>query len=116
MPDASGVRAGRAFVELGSNDSGLVRGLDAAKRKLISWSQSLNARWALAWPLSGAARIGAAFAAVLNSASSGEQLFQLSGRLSESVENLSALEITLPEWQVGTSAPSRPRQRPSKAR
>jgi hypothetical protein len=90
MPDASGVRAGRAFVELGASDAPLVKGLDAAKRKLVSWSQGLNALGA-SLALSGALRIGAAFSAVLNSASSGDALYRLSQRTSESVENLSAL-------------------------
>ena len=42
MPSASGIRAGRAFVELFADDSKLVRGLKAASTKLKAWGASIG--------------------------------------------------------------------------
>lgn len=43
MPgDAGSVRAGRAFVELGTNDSKLTKGLQAAANKLRTWGASIS--------------------------------------------------------------------------
>ena len=42
MPTASGVRAGRAYVELFTDDSRLVRGLRAAQRKLQNFGASVR--------------------------------------------------------------------------
>lgn len=42
MSNAHAVRAGRAYVELFTDDSAFVRGLDKAKAKLESWADSLT--------------------------------------------------------------------------
>ena len=42
MPAATGIRAGRAFVELFADDSKLVRGLRGAQRKLQAFGRTLR--------------------------------------------------------------------------
>ena len=43
MASPSGIRAGQAFVELFADDSRLVRGLNAAAKRLKVWGQSVTA-------------------------------------------------------------------------
>lgn len=43
MASASGVKAGEAFVELHANDSRLVKGLNAAAKRLKAWGASMTA-------------------------------------------------------------------------
>jgi hypothetical protein len=52
---AGSIRAGRAFVELSSDDSSLMKGLDKAKKSLNDWGKAIA--------VSGVAMIGAATAA-----------------------------------------------------
>jgi len=91
MAAQSGIRAGRAFVELFADDSRLVRGLKRASARLRSWGRSIT---------SMGARIAAAAAAVLGPmlgatkifASAGDQLDKMSKRTGIGVESLSQLQ------------------------
>lgn len=90
MPSAGGIRAGKAYVELYGEDSGLVRTLDANGKRLQSWGKglaSIGQRTAL---------VGAAMAAPLVGAVNawqemGSAIDDISQRTGASVESLSTL-------------------------
>lgn len=88
--NAGGIRAGRAFVEIGANDSSLVAGLKAAEAKLKAFGAGLTGVGtqlatlgaAITAPLLGAAKVFA---------DAGSDLNDMSARTGVSVEALSAL-------------------------
>ena len=43
MADSSGIRAGRAYIEMGANDAGLQRMLDLTAAKMRAWGAALTA-------------------------------------------------------------------------
>ncbi|MHB1035935.1 MAG: phage tail tape measure protein [Pirellulales bacterium] len=90
MANAQGIRAGAAFVELFADDSRLVKGLQAASRRLKDWGQSVTAlgKKMLA---TGAAALGAMGGAAKVFADMGSQLADMSLRTGASVEALSEL-------------------------
>lgn len=92
MAAAAGIKAGRAYVEVGTNDSALARGLRAAERKIAAWGQGIQSVGRDLLGLSAAAAtplaIGAKTAADFESAmarvkaltnASGDEFSQLSG-------------------------------------
>ena len=90
MPSASGIRAGQAFVELFADDSRLVKGLQAASRRLKAWGESVTA---LGKQLltRGLATISSFVAAGRTFAVAGDNLQKMSLRTGLSVEALSEL-------------------------
>lgn len=90
MANATGIRAGKAYVEAGLDDSGLTAGLRAAEAKLKAWGQSITAIGAGLSGLSGAA-LGGFFASAKQFADFGSELNDMSARTGVSVEALSIL-------------------------
>lgn len=90
MAGARGVRAGRAFVEIGTNNDSLERGLRAAQQRLRSFGAGLRATGTAL--LAGAVVGGAIFAGALKTVSTyGDQLDKASQRTGFAVETLSEL-------------------------
>lgn len=87
---AAGVRAGKAYVEIGANDSALVKGLRAAQAKLKSFGLGLTA---IGGGLSAAsaAVLGPLSASVQVFSTSGDELSKMSDRTGATVEALSEL-------------------------
>lgn len=100
MPSANAIRAGRAFVELFTDDKALVRGLNAAKAKLNSFGAAVakigagltTAGLAIAGPLLGAAK---------SFSDTGDAIAKMSRRTGIAVESLSQLAFATS--QSGTS-------------
>jgi hypothetical protein len=87
MPSPSGIRAGQAFVELFSDDSRLVRGLNAASKRLKAWGQSVTAA-GQRMLLGGTTLLGALAGSAKVFAGMGSQLADMSVRTGISVEAL----------------------------
>ena len=87
MADAGGVRAGRAYVEIGANDSALRKALASAQARLQSFGR-IALKTGAAVAALGAAGVGAATTAFV---AAGSALNDLSARTGASVEGLSAL-------------------------
>lgn len=84
MASAQGIKAGKAYVEIGAVATGLNKGLEAAGAKLRAWGMGIAAIGAsITAPLLA---LGAVFA------SRGKELLELSAGLGLTVEGLSALE------------------------
>ncbi len=90
--NASGIRAGRAFVEIGTNDSELEKGLKKAQNHLSAFAHGVHA---LVVPFGavGAAITGVAAVATHEFAAIGSELHDLSDRTGFSVESLSGLSL-----------------------
>ena len=88
--NAGAIRAGRAFVELFTDDSKLVRGLKAASGKLKAWGSTVTGM-GMKLMAGGAAIVGPMLAATKTFMSAGDALDKMSGRVGASVEFLSAL-------------------------
>jgi len=90
MSTAQGIRAGKAYVEIGANDSALVKGLKSAQEKLKKFGMGLSAIGGGMSALSGAI-LGPMAASVHVFSESGDELSKLSDRTGVSVEALSEL-------------------------
>jgi len=90
MPSASGIRAGAAFIELSVNDSRLVKGLQAASRKLQSFGAGLR-KLGMGMMAAGAGIVAPLLASAKSFASMGDQLDKMSNRTGIGVEALSEL-------------------------
>lgn len=99
MADSAGIRAGRAFVELGANDAQLRAAVDRASARLQAFGASVAAagRQMAVLGVAGLAGLGAAAGTYANV---GEQLYRMSQRTGASVEALSALRYAAA--QTGT--------------
>jgi TP901 family phage tail tape measure protein len=100
MANASGIRAGQAFVELFADDRALVRGLRQAQQKIAAFGKSVRAIGA------GFAALGAGIVAPLSLAAksfadTGSKLNDMSARTGLSVEALS--ELSFAAQQSGSS-------------
>ncbi len=104
---ASGIRAGRAYVELGANDT-LSAALDHAKKQLTEFGDAARAvgggiqTAGLAIMAAGTAIVGSLAAAGLTFAKVGSELHDLSQRSGVSVEALSELRFVF--GQTGVEA------------
>jgi len=87
---ASGIRAGRAFVELFTDDSKLTKGLRSASARLRKWGASAT-RIGAGLTAAGAAIAGPIAAATKSFASAGDALDKMAKRTGMAVESLSAL-------------------------
>jgi hypothetical protein len=90
MASPSGIRAGQAFVELFADDSRLVRGLNAASKRLKAWGQSVTAA-GQKMLTAGMAAIGNLLGAAGVFASMGDTMAKASQRTGIGVERLSEL-------------------------
>ena len=105
--NASGIRAGRAYVELGANDK-LSAALDNAKKKIQEFGDAASAvgggiqTAGLAILAAGTAIVGSLAAAGLAFAKVGSELNDLSQRTGVSVEALSELQFVF--GQAGVEA------------
>jgi len=90
MPSASGIRVGAAFNELSVNDSRLIKGLQAASRKLQSCGAGLRNIGTRMMAV-GAGIVTPLLASAKRFASMGDQLDKMSARTGMSVESLSEL-------------------------
>lgn len=90
MANAQGIRAGRAFVELFADDTRLVRGLNAASKRLKDWGESIGSvgKKMLA---AGLGVLGSLAGAGKLFADMGSDLADMSARTGVSVEALSEL-------------------------
>jgi hypothetical protein len=102
MSSAAGIRAGRAFVEIGANDSALVKGLRSAQEKLKKFGMGLSAVGGGMSALSSAI-LGPMAASVQVFSSSGDELSKLSDRTGVSVEALSELRHAAGQSDVAVS-------------
>ncbi|MCY2927781.1 MAG: hypothetical protein NT031_20550 [Planctomycetota bacterium] len=90
MADTKGIRAGKAFVELLSDDSKLQAGLKKAAARLKGWGKAVTSAGKKLTMIGGA--IVAPMAAAAHAfAESGDQLAEMSARTGASVESLSVL-------------------------
>lgn len=89
MADTRGIRAGRAYVELGTADK-LSAGLLAAQQKLEAFGAATRKAGAALFGI-GATAVGGMFAAAKSFANAGDGLDEMSARTGASVESLSAL-------------------------
>jgi len=90
MSSASGIRAGRAFVELFADDSKLVAGLNRAAARLKAFGASVSAIGMKMATLGGAA-LAPMLGAAKMFGSTGDDLAKMSARTGASVEALSQL-------------------------
>ncbi len=90
MASASGIKAGEAFVELYAHDNRLVKGLNAASRRLKAWGKSV-ATFGRRILTAGTAALGAMLGASKAYASMGDSLAKASQRTGIGVERLSEL-------------------------
>lgn len=90
MATPSGIRAGQAFVELFADDSRLVRGLNAASKRLKAWGQSVTAAGQRMLS-AGMAAVGGLLGASGLFASMGDRVAKASQRTGIGVERLSEL-------------------------
>lgn len=100
MAGTQGIRAGKAYVELGAEDSKLLRGLRRAQARLRAWGtavQGIGLRTAAV----GAAMLAPFIAAVRHFNAAGDALDKMSKRTGVSVEALS--EIAHAADTAGTS-------------
>ncbi|MBM4369837.1 MAG: hypothetical protein FJ102_26745, partial [Deltaproteobacteria bacterium] len=89
MADTRGIRAGRAFVELGVSDK-LSAGLRRAQKRLEAFGQGLRAVGVRMAGI-GAAAVGSLLGAARHFATVGDDLEEMSQRTGVSVEALSEL-------------------------
>lgn len=90
MAGARGVRAGRAYVEVGADDSKLQRALRSAQRRLGAFGSALQGM-GLRVAAAGAAMVAPFLAASRHFANTGSALFDMANRTGLSVEALSEL-------------------------
>lgn len=90
MSSASGIRAGKAYVELGTKDSKLIAGLRAAQGHLKSFGKNISIAGGSA-AAAGGAVLGPMLAASNVFASSGDELSKAADKTGISVEALSEL-------------------------
>ncbi len=90
MPSASGIRAGLAYVELGVDDSGLVKGLESGAARVKSFGAGITAVGASIAALGGAG-VGLFTAGIAKWVEGGTRLEELSKRTGVAVEDLSTL-------------------------
>jgi len=90
MPSSSGIRAGAAFIELSVNDSRLVKGLQAASRRLQAFGAGLR-NLGMGMMAAGAGIVAPLLASAKSFANMGDQLDKMSKRTGISVESLSEL-------------------------
>lgn len=90
MASSSGIRAGAAFIELSVNDSRLIKGLQAASRKLQSFGAGLR-KLGMGMMAAGAGIVAPLLASAKSFASMGDQLDKMSKRTGIGVEALSEL-------------------------
>lgn len=90
MSSASGIRAGRAYVEIGTDDSRLVAGLRQVSGKLKAFGRSMSIAGA-GLSAASAAILGPMVAASSAFAASGDELSKMSDKTGASVESLSEL-------------------------
>jgi hypothetical protein len=90
MPSAQGVRAGAAYVELGTKNSPLVKGLKDAERKLKAFGSSI-ASIGTKFAAIGAAGVTTLFLASKRFANLGSELNDMSERTGVSAESLQEL-------------------------
>ena len=94
MSNARGIRAGRAYVELGTNDKALNAGLLKAQARLEAFGGHAR-KVGLALLGVGAGAIAGGFAAAKAFANAGDGLDEMSSRTSSTVEDLSRLLYVL---------------------
>src|SRR5262245_5385575 len=87
---AGSIRAGKAHVELSSDDSKLVAGLRATQAKLQQWGRSVSEAGKQLF-LFGAAGVAAGTGALLMFAKMGADLVELSAKTGQTVEALQGL-------------------------
>lgn len=92
MADSSAIRAGRAFVELGTDDTQFLRGLDKAKKTLSAWGTAMRNIGARAFAF-GTAGFGGLFGAVKVFTTIGADLARAAQRIGITVEALSQLKF-----------------------
>jgi hypothetical protein len=90
VASSSGIRAGAAFIELSVNDSRLIKGLQAASRKLQSFGAGLR-KLGMGMMAAGAGIVAPLLASAKSFASMGDQLDKMSKRTGIGVEALSEL-------------------------
>jgi hypothetical protein len=90
MASATGIRAGAAFIELSVSDSKLIKGLQAASRKLQSFGAGLR-NVGMRMMAIGAGIVTPLLACAKSFATMGDQLDKMSIRTGVSVESLSEL-------------------------
>ena len=100
MPSTSGIRAGRAFVELFADDSKLVRGLRRAEKRLKAFGDRIR-NLGLRIAGLGAAMLAPMLGAARAFGSMGDQVAKMAKRTGLSVEALS--ELRFAASQTGTS-------------
>ncbi len=93
------IRAGKAFVEIGANDSALEKGLRAAEKKLKSWGGGLMKVGGVLTAAGGGV-FGALGLALKSFTETGTELSHTSAQLGMSVENLSLLKEVAAESGV----------------
>lgn len=110
---AAGIRAGRAFVEIGANDSSLVKGLRRAQAKLKKFGMGLSAIGG-GMSAASASVLGPLAASVQVFAGSGDELSKMADRTGASVEALSELrhaatqsDVEVAQLQTGLNRMSR---------
>jgi len=91
---AGNIRAGKAFVELGANDTKLVRGLKAAQAKLRAFGAAVQGI-GLRMMAFGAAGLAPLTLAVKHFASAGDTLDKMSKRTGLSAEALTLTDAAL---------------------
>lgn len=92
MADSKGVRAGRAYVELGTENAGLQAGLRDAEQRLFQLARRVK-RMGREIALSGAGGLAAGLGGVREFAQTGEALNSLSAQTRVSVEALQELSF-----------------------
>ena len=100
MATTSGIRAGRAFVELFADDSKLVRGLRRAERKLRAFGDSVR-NLGLKMAALGSAMLAPLAASAKLFSGYGDQVAKMAKRTGLSVETLSELRFVAS--QTGTA-------------
>ncbi|NUQ48538.1 MAG: phage tail tape measure protein, partial [Phycisphaerae bacterium] len=93
MADTRGIRAGRAFVELGVSDK-LTKGLEKAQQQLAAFGTGLRSVGLRLGAL-GASAVTALFATARSFAATGDALDEMSARTGVSVETLSELGLAI---------------------
>jgi hypothetical protein len=111
MADAKGIRAGAAYVELAVKDSRLVKGLDAAAKKLKAFGASVAGLGARLVALGGAALAPVA-GMVFHFKDAGDALNKMAARTGVSTEALSELGFAAArkEWEEALAEAKRKRE------
>ena len=90
MSNPSGIRAGRAYIEISLSDSQLAKGLAMAQAKLSSWGSAIQGIGTRLAAVGGAALAGVGVALTAFSRT-GSELADMSARTGASVESLSEM-------------------------